>query len=135
MTVTYDETDLSTDLAQVRLKIGDVDTTTTTGSRSDWTIILTDEEIEAFLTETGDDVNLAAAYALRAIAASKAHLAKMVKIGDYSQDTKMISYYLNQMADKYEAMSEEGPAAAIAEQTVTDFAYRDIVRNYDLRYG
>lgn len=133
MTVTYDETDISTNLAKVRLNIGDVDTTTTTGSRADWTIIFTDEEINAFLARSSNDVNLASAYALRAVAASRAHLAKMVKIGDYTQDTKTLYKGLLEMAQSYEDAVNNTPVIGWAEQSVTDFAYRDIWTNEALR--
>ena len=135
MTVTYDSTDLSTTLAQVRLNIGDVDTTTTAGARSTWTVIFTDEEIQSFITRAGSDVNLSSAYALRAIAASRAMMAKMVKIGDYTQDLRQLAKELRDSADAYEKAAGETPSIDYAEQAVTDFAARDIIWNRDLRSG
>ena len=49
-TFTYDITD---DTGKVRLNIADIDLTTTTGVRSTWTVLFTDEEIGIFLTRAG----------------------------------------------------------------------------------
>jgi len=130
MTVTYDITNA---IGQVRLNISDIDTTTTTGARSDWTILFTDEEIQIFLDRASSDVMLASVYALLAIASSRALLAKMVKIGDYSQDLKTVADSLRAQAKALVDLNNMTPAGDAAEQAVTDFAARDIIYNSYLR--
>jgi len=126
-TFTYD---IANNIGIVRLNIADIDTTTTTGARSTWTMLFTDEEINVFLARASNDVNRASAYALLTIASSNVLLAKMVKIGDYMQDTKMISYYAREQAKMFITMSNETPAFGIAQQSVTDFAAAQIVQNH-----
>jgi len=135
MTVTYDSTDLSTDLAKVRLLIADIDTTTTTGSRSDWTILFTDEEINSFLSQCDSDINMASAMALRSIASSRALLNKLVRIGDYEEDMSKVHAALLKSAEAFEKKAIETPQYDYAEMNLSDFSARDITWNYDLRNG
>lgn len=132
MTVTYD---ITNNTGKVRLAIADIDTTTSTGLRSTWTVLFTDEEIGVFLTQASSSVWMAAAYALRSIAASRALTAKMRKLGDFMEDLTKIAEALRSQADAYEDMAKNEPAGAIAEVAQTDFAYRDIIQNYYLRSG
>ena len=135
MTVTYDSTDLSTNLAKVRLLIADIDTTTTTGNREDWTILFTDEEINSFLSQCDSDINLACAMAMRSIASSRVLLAKAVKIGDYEGDLTKVHASCLKSADAFEKKAAETPYFDYAEMNLSDFSARDITWNYDLRNG
>lgn len=129
-TFTYD---VSGSVGQVRMKIADVDLTTTTGVRSTWTCMFTDEEIEQNLSEANDDTNHAAALALLSIASSRALLAKVQKLGDHTEDLSKVAAELRNQAKAYMKMAGNEPAVGWAEQAVTDFAYRAILHNDDLR--
>jgi len=90
-------------------------------------------EIQAFLDLESDNVYMAASLACHSLATEAARLAKAEKIGNYSIDRKAMSTNYVALAKKYEEMSEDAPAFAIAEQSVSDFALREIVRNAALR--
>ena len=132
MTVTYD---VANDTGKVRLAIADIDTTTTTGTRSTWTVLFTDEEIGIFLAQASNNIWLAASYALSSMAASKAMLAKMKKMGDFSEDLTKLADSLRAQAKEYKKLATEAPAIGIAEMGLTDFSYRDIIWNRNLRTG
>ena len=132
MTVTYL---IANDIGKVRLAIADIDTTTTTGARSTWTVLFTDEEIEVFLDQADDDIWMAASYALNSIAASRSMLAKVLKLGDFSEDLSKLADSIRAQAKVYAEKAVSEPAGAAAEIAHTDFAYRDIVYNQQLRSG
>ena len=131
-TFTYDITD---NTGKLRLAISDIDLTTTVGARSDWTVLFTDEELGVFLSQAASNIAQAAAYALRTMAASRALVAKLVRLGDYMEDMKIVSFYLSQMADKYEKQAQSEPSGLAAEVAQTDFTARDIIYNRELRTG
>ena len=130
MTVTYD---ITNNTGKVRLAISDIDTTTSTGARSTWTILFTDEEIAVFLDQAGSNIWLAAAYALQSMAASRALLAKMKRLGDFTEDLSKIADSLRAQAEQYKKLAVEAPAGAAAEMINTDFNFRDILYNEYLR--
>lgn len=132
MTVTYL---IGTDVGKVRLAIADIDETTTTGVRSTWTILFTDEEIEIFLAQASNNIWLAASYALNAVASSKAFLAKVRRLGDFSEDLSKLADAIRAQAKAYKDMAVSVPAGAFAEMGLTDFSYRQIIYNYNLRSG
>ena len=132
MTVTYL---IANDIGKVRLAIADIDTTTTTGARSTWTVLFTDEEIEVFLDQADDDIWMAASYALNSIAASRSMLAKVLKLGDFSEDLSKLADSIRAQAKVYAEKAMSEPAGAAAEIAQTDFTYRDIVYNQQLRSG
>jgi len=107
MTVTYD---LSTLVGQVRLLIGDTVLTDT---------VFTDEEITYFLTANGNNVNLAAATALEAWAASYGANADSEKIGDYNYTQSIIDKLLA-MAQRLRALVADIPAMDWAEMNLTN---------------
>ena len=76
--------DITTDVGKVRLRIGDTDDTNE---------LLSNIEITALLTSEGS-INLAAASACEAIAATYALNADSEKIGDYSFTQKAVDKYL-----------------------------------------
>ena len=129
-TFTYD---VSTNVGKVRLNIADIDLRTITGTRPDWTVLFTDEEIEVFITRAESNINLASAYALYAIASSRVLLAKKKQLGDYMEDLTAIGKEVRAQAKAFVDISEDAPAGAYAEQGVTDFAARDIIWNNELR--
>ena len=79
MTVTYD---IGTAVGKVRLRTGDK----ITGSP-----VFTDEEIEVFLANQSNNVNLASAELLEAWASSYAASADSEKIGDYAYTQKIVA--------------------------------------------
>lgn len=132
MTVNYD---IDNDIGKVRLAIADIDTTTITGVRSTWTVLFTDEEIDIFLAQASSNIWLAASYALNSVAASKAMLAKVLKLGDFSEDLTKLADSIRAQAKIYKEMATSAPAFGIAEMSLTDFSYRTIIYNYALRSG
>ena len=121
MTVTYD---IGTDVGKVRLKIGDTDTDNA---------ILSDEEIEYFLDVRDGNINLASADALEAIAASDSFLAKVQRIGSYTEDLKSLADSIRKTAMLLRDQEEETPVVGFAEIAQTDFTARQIVINEALR--
>ena len=132
MTVTYD---ITNDIGKLRLNIADVDITTAIGDRDDWTCLFTDEELQIFLDRASSDLNMSAYYALMSVAANRALLARKRKLGDFEEDMSKVADEVRKQALAYRDQSEREPAVGWAEQSVTDFAFRDIVRNTDLRSG
>lgn len=122
-------------VGKVRLAIADIDLTTTTGTRDTWTVLFTDEEIGVFLSQAGSNIWLAASFALNSMAASRAMLAKVRRLGDFSEDTSKIADSLRAQAKEYKEMAIMEPSAGFAEMGLTDFSYRDIIHNYNLRNG
>ena len=94
MTWTYDPTDLSTDLAKVRLLIGDTDTNDQ---------LLSDEEINHFLT-VDTDPNRAAAFAANAI------YSKFARLADTTVES--VSKKYSQKAQHYSALAKTLEAQA-----------------------
>ena len=130
MTVTYDVSD---DTGKLRLAIADIDTTTTTGDRNTWTILFTDEELAVFLSQASSNIWQAAAYALYSMAASRALVAKVRKLGDFSEDLTKVADALRAQAKAYMDKAQADPSGLAAEVAQTDFTYRDILYNYSLR--
>lgn len=126
---------IANNIGKVRLAIADIDLTVTSGLRSTWTVLFTDEEIDIFLAQASSNIWLAASYALNSIAASKAMLAKVRKLGDFSEDLTKLADSIRAQAKEYKTMAQSAPAIGFAEMALTDFSYRTIVRNYDLRTG
>ncbi|MCK5236324.1 MAG: hypothetical protein KAR06_04985 [Deltaproteobacteria bacterium] len=106
MTATYD---ISTDVGKVRLKSGDKDLTD---------IIFTDEEIEVFLANQGNDVNLAAAELLEAWAAEYTASPDSEKIGDYAYTQKIVDKMLK-LAQKLKDTASETPVLEWSEPDLT----------------
>jgi hypothetical protein len=101
MSFTYD---LSTLIGQVRLKIQD---------KTEATAFFTDEELQVFLDDNDDSVNLAAADALEAWVASITDSATAEKIGDYSYSKKNVDNKLA-LAAKYREVEASKPVFEIA---------------------
>jgi hypothetical protein len=116
--------DVTTNLGKVRVLIGDMDAAEK---------VLGDTAINTLLTLQSNDIYTAAAHCLLAIAASKSLLAKKVTAGNYSEDASMVAKELRETAQKYLDIANSVPAEAQAEVFLTDFNYRDILLNQDLR--
>lgn len=106
MTVTYD---LSTNVGKVRRTIGDKIISDP---------IFTDEEIESFLAENSNSINLASAAALEAEAASYAANADSERIGDYSYTQKIVDKML-ESAKRLREKEAGTPAFTWAELNLT----------------
>lgn len=117
MTFTYDSTDLSTALAQVRRLIHDTVAATA---------LFTDEEIAWFLEEQGEDVYHAAAMALDAVANDQSKLGIMLKIGNYQSDTRGLA---KDLRDQAQGLREMSPYVEASELAVTDFNTATIIHN------
>ena len=116
--------DTSTNIGKVRTLIGDTDSTS---------FLLSDEEIQVFLDLESNDIYAASAGCLRRIAADKALLEKIIKAGNYSEDTKGISKALLATAQRYEDRSSSVPAEAQSEEYLTTFNWDDILQDRALR--
>lgn len=101
MAFTYSADNLSTDLAKVRRLIGDTDSTNA---------LFTDAEVLYFIS-TGGSVYMAAALATRAIAASKALLAKRLQISTYEEDWNDAVGDLLKQAQAWEQMASQASGA------------------------
>lgn len=73
-----------------------------------------DTEIDAFLTMASDSINLAAAMALEAWAASLTESAESEKIGDYAYTKKQVAGKLA-LAEQYRKAEAETPCLTWAE--------------------
>jgi hypothetical protein len=104
----------------VRALIGDLDTASP---------VLTDAQIDTFLSLHESDVFMAAAQAMNAIAASKALLSKMIKAGDYSENLSAAAKECREMAKSFRELADSIPADAQAEQFLTTFNEQDILIN------
>ena len=131
-TFTYDVSD---NTGKLRLAIADIDLTTTTGLRNTWTVLFTDEELAVFLSDASSSIYLAASYALNSIAASRSLLAKVKRLGDFSEDLSKIADSLRAQAKNYSDIAVNTPAGGAAEVVYTDFNFRDIIYNSNLRSG
>ena len=109
MTATYD---LATNVGKVRLVIGDTDVTPATDA------VFTDEELTYFLTENGNNINLAAADALEAWVAKYTTAPDSEHIGDYSYSQKIVDH-LNKLAKELREKVEGAPVLEIASMDLT----------------
>jgi len=106
MAFTYD---ISTSIGKVRL---------ITGDKIEATPVFTDEEIQVFLTDNSNSVNLAAATLLEAWAASYSANVDSEKIGDYSYTQKIVDKMLS-LAKQLRETAAETPYLTWAEMDLT----------------
>ena len=95
--------------------------------------VLSDEEINVFLSLEENDLYSSAALALESIASDKALVAKVISAGDYKEDTTKMSDLLLKTADRFRQRANSIPAEAQVEEILTDFNYNDILTNKALR--
>ena len=96
MSFTYD---VSTDRGKTRLLIADTASTS---------YVFEDDEIDAFIT-LGGEVLLAAAMALRSLAADKAKFAIYYVLNGFTMDRREVTKRLLEIADKLESSAEGVP--------------------------
>lgn len=107
MAFTYDP---STDRGKVRRNIGDKDTATAANQ------MFTDAEIDSFLDSASNDVQLATAYALRAMAADpsmRAIVWRVMSTDGMEIDKSEVGAQLREMASEWEARADNAPAEEI----------------------
>lgn len=132
MTFTYVATDVSTDLAKVRLTIGDTDSANA---------LFSDEELAAFLSMNGDAVLLAAARALDTIAANQVLVLKVIQSLDLQTDGASVGRELRLQAAGLRKQHEDALEAADdgdglfdwAELVTGPFSARERLLNQALR--
>ena len=103
----------------VRLLISDV------GGQDGATFLFTDAEIDTFLT-LRPSVFLAAALALRTIAANEAQTAKAIQFFDLKTNGPATAQALSSLAAQLEQQAEDDTTFEIAELGVTDFSRRHL---------
>lgn len=122
---TYDAT---TKAGRVRLLAGDRPNT-------DGEAVLEDADITALLALRDDDVFLAAASALRSIAADTALRDKVIRLQDIETDGAALARELRQQADVLEAQASEGYDLDWAPMVNDVFSWRARLHNERLRGG
>jgi hypothetical protein len=118
---TYDP---ATPLGRVRLIITDTDETNP---------IFQDPELEAFLALNDQDVRLAAADALDAIASNEALVQKRIKLLDLSTDGPAVAKELREHAKRLRDAVDSEVAVDFAEMAHDEFAQREIIWKDALR--
>jgi hypothetical protein len=108
--------DYTTPLGQVRLLITD-----TTDDPADW--LFTDDQLDAFYTLAGENVNRTAAKALLVIAASEVLISKKIRTQDLSTDGPAVSAELRALAKVLTDEAAATDAAAESFFDVTPFGY------------
>jgi len=126
--------DLTTDVGKVRLLIQDqdmssVDAATPLEQRS---AAFADDELQYFVDDAGNVVQ-AAAQALRAWANSKQLIVIARRTGKTEVDYGSIRADLLKSANELDDYAEKAPADGFAEQSWTDFGFRQILTNEMLR--
>lgn len=121
MSFTYNT---ATSIGKVRAIVGDV---------TESSAVLSDEQIQVYLDLQSGDIFMSAAMALRAMAASKAVVAKLKVAGNYTEDTRQIARLLLDTAKELEEAAKSVPADAQSEIILTDFNYNNIIQNKTLR--
>lgn len=134
MTFTYDASDVTSGLARIRLLIGD-----TVSANA----LFQDEEIAAFLALNDDDVRLAAASALDAMAANQVMILKVITQNGISTNGAAVAQALRAQAAELrrqatiEAQGEDAEDApwdwAETVGTADSFAYRERLLSQHIR--
>lgn len=134
MTFTYDASDVTSGLARIRLLIGD-----TVSANA----LFQDEEIAAFLALNDDDVRLAAASALDAMAANQVMILKVITQNGISTDGAAVAQALRAQAAELrrqatiEAQGEDAEDApwdwAETVGLADSFAYRERLLSQHIR--
>ena len=115
----------------VRLLTVDIDLSSTPPvvvDRKEWSVFFSDGEIDVFLALAVNNVWRASAIALRAIAVSKALLAKAFSIGDYSESATeiQVAETLNRKAEEFDELSKKygGPYSSVQNFDYGSFSWR-----------
>lgn len=128
MTFTYDGTVLTTDLAKVRMALGDTSSATGEGIRPDGSNF-TDEELAVFIDAT-DTWRSAVVQALRVLANQYAAAARSIQFADFKEDfTRAAAEYRKQAQEWESILDNEGAVAAlgfVAGQVVFDDLFYNV---------
>lgn len=116
--------DASTNIGKVRYLVNDVVAAS---------YVLSDTQINAFLSMHSNDLFLTAAQCMMAIASSRALLAKRKSAGNYTEDLTAIARECREAAALFKEQANEMPAEGVAEGFYTDFSYRQVLENKALR--
>ncbi len=94
----------ATNIGKVRTLINDVTASS---------FVLSDEEINVFLSLESNDIYGSAASALEAIIINNQLLSKLVAAGDYKEDNRNVADKLGKIAERYRKASESTPADSL----------------------
>ena len=108
--------DLTTNIGEVRLLIGDTDITPITDAQ------FSDEEIQVFLTMASSVILIAAAYALESWAATESAALDSEKVGDYAYTRGAVNKKLT-LAKEYK---REAQLAIDAEASAPYFTWAEM---------
>lgn len=97
--------------------------------------MLSDEDLETFLTLEGSDVRLATAQALDTIGSNQTLVLKVIRNLDLQTDGAAVSRELRQRAKTLRDQAEQYAGFDIAELAVNDFALRERDEKEWLRHG
>jgi hypothetical protein len=114
----------STSIGRVRLLISD---------RDEDTAVFSDEEIDAFLALEDNDIRLAAASALEAIAANETLVLKRITALDLTTDGPAVTKSLLEIAKRLRDTVAELPAFDIAEMVFDAHSERERLYKQALR--
>lgn len=117
MTFTYAVSDLSSNLARVRLLIKDTDSTNA---------IFQDEEINVFLSLEDSNLKRSAALAYETIAGNQAYVQKVMRTLDISTDGASLARALREQAAGWRTQAAEEEA----EDTGGAFDYAELVYDW-----
>lgn len=131
-TYTYD---LSSSIGKVRMYIDDRDLSSVSTSLplEQRSAIFTDEEINAFLGQSGGDVMYASALGLITISGNRQLLVQSRRIGKTAVDYGEVRKSLQEQAKELIKMSNMVPADGMAEIAWNDATFRQIIVNAQLR--
>ena len=120
------EYDVTNDQGKVRLLISDV------GGKDGESFIFEDNEIEAFLSERGGVIKLAAADALRAISGNESQVLKRITFLELKTDGPAVAKELRELAGTIEkahkeATEEDEDSMEIADMNTGQFSERDLI--------
>ncbi len=107
---------IATDAGKVRLLISDI------GGDDGKSFLFEDDEIDAFLAMR-EDIRLAAATALRSIAANEAQVSKRIKFLELSTDGPAVAKSLVEVAEKLESEVDEDSEVEIANMSWDEFGW------------
>ena len=95
----------------------------------------TGDELDHFISNNSDDLNLASADAALAFAGQLGQQATKEKTGTYELDaTKTAQYYID-LSTHWRTIEEDAPATAVAEIGYQPFNDEQIIHNEALRSG
>ena len=129
----YNSSDPSSARDQVRMHLGDVDGSVTTGPRDSWSIYLTDGEIDALLSGAGNVVLLAAARGADIMARRYLATHPDVKLGQFATSSTAATHWRELAKSLYEQAEIDG-GFAVAPMAWTEDSAAEVA-DYKLLRG